>query len=79
MPLAAAVLRRLSERARRPHDAGGLRLLSDVLHSLTVVSWNPQRGYPACIFPVEFGHANGAINDGFIALVDRWYETCSPA
>jgi hypothetical protein len=38
MPLAAAVLRGLSEKDRHPHDAGRLRLLSDVLHSLTIVS-----------------------------------------
>jgi hypothetical protein len=53
MPLAAAVLRRLSERTRHPHAADGLRLLSDVSPDRTIAPWTPQYGDPACIFLVE--------------------------
>jgi hypothetical protein len=45
---------------------GGLGLLRDVLHRLTVASWAPQRGHATGIFSAEFGRTDRHINDGFI-------------
>src|ERR1700704_3227476 len=50
--------------SKRP--AGGLGLLRDVFHGLAVASRASNRGHPSAIFTMEFGHANGNINDRFI-------------
>src|SRR6266566_6654165 len=50
--------------SKRP--AGGLGRLRDVFHGLAVTSRASNRGHPSAIFTMEFGHANGNINDRFI-------------
>jgi hypothetical protein len=61
--LAAAVLRRVSERSRHPYM---------VHHGiLDPPAWVSRRYIPREIWPCSW-----LINDGFIDLVDRWYKTC---
>jgi hypothetical protein len=40
--------------------------LIDILHSIAVTAGTPNRGHSALIFPAEFRHAHGGINDGCI-------------
>ena len=40
--------------------------MRDVHHGLAVTPRTPNCGHPAGVFPAEFRHTNGRINDGFI-------------